>query len=65
MIIANSMIGGSVTIKDNAWIAPSVSIMNQVSIGDSSVLGLGAVVIKDVEENNVMVGNPARLLRKL
>lgn len=65
MIIANTMLGGSVKIAENVWVAPSVSIMNQVSIGVSSVLGLGAVVLKDVENHAVMVGNPAKLLRKL
>jgi UDP-3-O-[3-hydroxymyristoyl] glucosamine N-acyltransferase len=64
LIIANSMLGGSVTIGAKGWIAPSVSIMNQVTIGDASTIGLGAVVLKDVEDHSVMVGNPAKLLRK-
>lgn len=64
VIIANSMIGGSVTIAENAWIAPSVSIMNQARVGKSVILGLGTVVLNDVEEYAIMVGNPAKLLRK-
>jgi len=64
LIIANTMIGGSVTIDENVWVAPSVSVMNQINIGHSAVLGLGAVVLKDVDEMTVMVGNPAKLLRK-
>jgi UDP-3-O-[3-hydroxymyristoyl] glucosamine N-acyltransferase len=64
MIIANSMLGGSATIGEDAWVAPSVSVMNQTSIGKSAVLGMGAVVLKDVEDLSVMVGNPAKLLRK-
>jgi len=64
IVIANSMLGGSATIEDNVWVAPSVSVMNQVSIGRSAILGMGAVVLKDVEELSVMVGNPAKLLRK-
>jgi UDP-3-O-[3-hydroxymyristoyl] glucosamine N-acyltransferase len=64
LVIANSMLGGSAAIGENVWVAPSASLMNQVSVGKSAVLGLGAVVLKDVEEAAVMVGNPARLLRK-
>jgi UDP-3-O-[3-hydroxymyristoyl] glucosamine N-acyltransferase len=64
LVIANSMIGGSTVIEEGAWIAPSVSVMNQVSIGKSSILGMGAVVIKDVADGAVMVGNPAKALEK-
>jgi len=64
IIIANSMLGGSVQIEEQSWVAPSAAIMNQVKIGRGAVIGLGAVVLKDVEDFSVMVGNPARLLRK-
>ena len=63
-IIANAMIAGSVKIGKNCWISPSSSIKNQITIGDNVLIGLGAVVIKNVESNCVMIGNPARLLRK-
>ena len=64
VVIANSMIGGSAVIGDGVWVAPSVSVMNQVAIGDRATLGMGAVVLKPVDENAVMVGNPARPLEK-
>lgn len=63
-VIANAMIAGSVKIGKNCWISPSSSIKNQLTIGDNVLIGLGAVVIKDVESNSVMIGNPAKLLRK-
>lgn len=63
-VIANAMIAGSVKIGKNCWIAPSSSIKNQLTIGDNVLIGMGAVVIKDVESNSVMIGNPAKLLRK-
>lgn len=65
VVIANSMLGGSVRLGENTWIAPSVSIMNQASIGHSSIIGLGAVVLKDVEACSVVVGNPGRVIRKV
>ena len=64
MVVANAMIAGSVKIGKNCWISPSSSIKNQIKIGDNSLIGMGAVVLKDVEPHSVMVGNPAKLLRK-
>ena len=64
VVIANSMLGGSVTIGDGSWVAPSVTIMNQASIGAGATLGLGAVVLKDVAAEQVIVGNPGRVLDK-
>ena len=64
MVVALAMIAGSVKIGKNCWISPSSSIREQLTIGDNVLIGLGAVVIKDVESNSVMVGNPAKLLRK-
>ena len=51
IIIANSMIAGSVRIKDDSWIAPSASILNQMEIGEGSTVGLGSVVLKNIPPN--------------
>lgn len=63
LVIANSMVGGSARIGDQVWIAPSVSIMNQVSVGNNALLGMGSVILDNVDESNVIAGNPARILR--
>ncbi len=64
LIIANAMIGGSVRIGDNCWIAPSSSVLNKVEIGKDTLVGMGAVVIRDVPSNTIVAGNPAKVLRK-
>jgi acetyltransferase-like isoleucine patch superfamily enzyme len=64
LLIANCMIGGSTTIAEDAWIAPSAALMNQIRIGESAIVGLGAVVTKDVPAGAVVVGNPAKRLEK-
>jgi len=64
VVIANSMLGGSAELEEQVWVAPSVSILNQIRIGKSAVLGMGAVVLKSVAENSTMVGNPARPLER-
>lgn len=63
VIIANSEVSGSVTIGRDAWIAPGVTIIEGVSIGDNSLVGIGSVVIRNIEANVVAVGNPARVIR--
>jgi UDP-3-O-[3-hydroxymyristoyl] glucosamine N-acyltransferase len=62
VVIANSMLGGSVSVGEGAWIAPSASIMNQAAIGARAVVGLGAVVLKSVDADTTVVGNPAKPL---
>jgi UDP-3-O-[3-hydroxymyristoyl] glucosamine N-acyltransferase len=62
MIIAHSMIGGSVTIGDFSHIAPNAAIRDTKNIGKNVLVGLGAVVIKDIPDNLIVVGNPAKEL---
>lgn len=64
MVIAESVICGSVVIEDNVYIAPRVAIKNQIVVGKSGLIGLGAVVTKDTKENHVYVGAPAKDLRE-
>lgn len=64
LIIANSMIAGSVTIGENSWVAPSASVLNKKTIGNNALIGMGAVVIRDVKDNEVVVGNPAKPVTK-
>lgn len=63
-VIALSMIAGSVVLKENSYIAPSASVMNQLTIGKNSIVGLGSVVVKDVGDNVVVAGVPAKIIRK-
>lgn len=63
LVIANAMVAGSVKIGKNSWIAPSSSILNNKTIGDNCVIGMGAVVLKSVPDNDVVVGNPSKSLK--
>lgn len=64
LIIANAMIGGSVVIGKNVWVAPSASVLNQKKVNDNALIGMGAVVLKDVPASDVVVGNPAKSIKK-
>lgn len=63
-IIACAEISGGVRIGKRAWISPGASVLNQLSVGDDAVVGLGAVVVKSVESGVTVVGNPARPLKQ-
>lgn len=54
-----------VIIGDNVWIGARVMVLPGVTIGESAVIGAGAIVTKDVPPRAVAAGNPARVLRML
>ncbi|ALB71555.1 maltose O-acetyltransferase [Cronobacter muytjensii] len=54
-----------VTIGNNVWIGGRAIINPGVTLGDNVVVGSGAVVTHSVEDNCVVAGNPARVIRRL
>ncbi len=54
-----------ITIEKNCWIGGGVIILPGVTIGESSTIGAGSVVVKDIAPNSVAVGNPCKVVRKL
>ncbi len=64
VVIANSMIGGSTIIGFNTWIAPSVSILEQLQIGNNVVVGVGAVVTKNIPDGETWAGSPAKPIKE-
>ena len=52
-------------VKEGASIGTSVTILCGVTIGENAIVGAGSVVTKDVPDNVIVAGNPARLLRKM
>ena len=54
-----------VTIKKNAWICAGAIICPGVTIGENSVIAAGAVVTKDVKDNTVVGGNPAKFIKNV
>ena len=53
-----------VTIGDNVWIGGSVTILPGVTIGSNVTIGAGRVVVKDIPDGCVAVGNPCRVVKR-
>lgn len=61
-----SGIGASITVKDRVFIGMGCIIVTGVqSIGEKSVIGAGAVVLKNIEDNSVYAGVPAKKIREI
>ncbi len=54
-----------IAIADNAWLGGGAIVLPGVTIGRNAVVGAGAVVTRDVPANAVVVGNPARVVRRV
>ncbi len=55
----------SITIESNAWIGAKSIILKGVRIGKNAIVGAGSVVTKNVEDDTVVGGNPATLIKRL
>ena len=56
-------LAGNVKVDDSVYIGQDATIRQYITVGKNVLIGMGAVVVKPVPDNAVMVGNPARLLR--
>ena len=56
---------GPIFLSENVWIGYRAVIKKGVSIGKNSVVAAGSVVLKDIPENTVVGGNPAKVIKTL
>lgn len=54
-----------VNIGNDVWIGANVTILPGINIGNNVVIGAGAVVTKDIPDNSLAVGVPARVIREI
>ncbi len=62
-IIALTLIGGSTKIGDYSWVAPCACVRDGLRIGKNTILGMGTVVTKDVEDNAIVLGIPGKKVK--
>ena len=61
----HSLTVGRIHIKKNAWIGANATVTQGVAIGENAVVAAGAVVTKDVPDNAVVGGIPAKVIKTL
>ncbi len=54
-----------ITIGNNVWIGGHCVVLGGVKIGDNSIIAAGSVVTKDVPENTIFAGNPAKKIKDI
>lgn len=59
------LIGQSIHIRKNAWIGAGATVLPGVTIGENAVVAAGAVVSKDVSDNTIVGGVPAKLIKTI
>ncbi|MCF0185977.1 MAG: hypothetical protein HUJ98_05765 [Bacteroidaceae bacterium] len=64
MMVFNDTIGGSTVVGEHVYCAPGANVINQHRVGDNAFIGMGAVVINDVEPGTTVAGVPAKPLHK-
>lgn len=52
-------------VRRGASIGSNATILGNVTIGENALVGAGSVVTRDVPPNTIVVGNPAKVLRKI
>jgi len=60
IIGGGAYLSGSIRVGKCCWIAPNCSIRQKLVIGDEAIVGIGAVVVRNVEQRSTVYGNPAR-----
>ncbi len=64
LVIAHAEISGSVVVEDDCWIGPNSCVRDNLRIGARSLVGIGAVVVRNVLPDTIVAGCPARVMEK-
>lgn len=62
-ISPNAVLAGGVRLQEQCWVGAGASVRQLLQVGKAAVVGMGAVVTKDVSAGSVVGGNPARILK--
>ncbi len=61
-IAPGAVLAGNVKIGSSSFIGANSVVKNGIKIGDNAIIGAGAVVVKDVPDNSLVYGNPAKIV---
>ena len=57
--------GKEIRIGNDVWLGANVTVLPGVTIGNNVVIGAGAVVNKDIPDNSLAVGVPAKVIKEI
>ena len=60
-----NIIPSPVKIGKNVWIGSDSTILPGVEIGDGAIIGAGSTVTKNIPQNTIVAGNPAKIIKKI
>ena len=61
----HSLLTKPILVRRNAWLGANVTVLAGVTIGENAIVAAGSVVTKDVPDNMVVAGNPAKIIREI
>lgn len=64
-IAATACVGSYIDVKDGAWIGFNATIRGKQTIGTCVAVGIGSVVVNDIPDHELWIGNPARFHKKV
>lgn len=63
MVVASTFIGGSARIGEGVYLGASSTVRDTITVDNGSFIGMGAVVTRDVPQNETWAGVPAKKIR--
>lgn len=64
-IASGVCVSGGVIIKESSYIGSGSTLIGNIIVNKNTLIGMGSVVLKNVDEKSIVVGNPAKFLRRL
>lgn len=61
----HSLLTKPIVVKRNAWLGANVTVLAGVTIGENAIVAAGSVVTKDVPDNMIVAGSPAKVIREI
>jgi UDP-3-O-[3-hydroxymyristoyl] glucosamine N-acyltransferase LpxD len=62
-LLTACQVGGSTRVKKNTFLTTNATIRNGIVIGENVLVGIGSVVTKSTEDNVIIAGNPAKVIK--